>query len=391
MDGPLARYRAMLGAGELRTDPAQAMAIEKLESLHKALASFNPSQGAGGWLARFGFGQRSAARLQWTPGDCESNVPKQGLYLYGDVGRGKSMLMDLFFAGAPVEAKRRVHFHAFMRDVHAEMNRWRQDNGRGDGDPIPHLAKSIAAQSWLLCFDELQVSDIADAMILGRLFQCLFSEGVVVVTTSNRPPDDLYKYGLQRDRFLPFIAVIKETLDILELNSEGDYRLGRKTGMQVYYTPLTGQSETALAHCFGRLTAGQTPRVERIEVPGRQWNVPRAADGVAWFGFDELCRAHLGATDYLALATLYHTVILSDIPVLSPADRDAAKRFVTLVDALYEHKVTLICSAAASPQALYQTGDGAFEFHRTVSRLMEMQSEEYLRHRHLTHQLIESP
>jgi cell division protein ZapE len=381
MDGPLAKYRALLAGGDLRPDPAQAMAVEKLESLCHAVAAFDPAQGSTGWLARFGFGQRSARRLSWTPGDCESAAPKQGLYLFGDVGRGKSMLMDLFFAAVPVARKRRVHFHAFMQEMHGKIHDWRSRNGAGD--PIPPLARDIARDSWLLCFDELQVTDIADAMILGRLFEALFSEGVVVVTTSNRPPADLYKYGLQRERFLPFIGLLQERLDVLELTSAGDYRLGRKAGMLVYHWPLNGQSETALAHCFDRLTAGRTPRVETITVTGRQWSVPRAADGVAWFDFDELCRAHLAAGDYLALASLYHTVILSDIPVLSPADRDAAKRFVTLIDALYEHRVTLVCSAAAAPQGLYQTGDGAFEFQRTVSRLMEMQSDAYLQHRHL--------
>jgi cell division protein ZapE len=323
-------------------------------------------------------------RLQWTPGDCESCEPKQGLYICGDVGRGKSMLMDLFFVSAPVVAKRRVHFHAFMQEIHGEIDQWRKDENRKNDDLIVHLARTIVKRSWLLCFDELQVSDIGDAMILGRLFQALFAEGVVAVITSNRPPDELYQYGLQRERFLPFIALIKQDLDVLELNSEGDYRQGLKKGMQVYHTPLNGTADGALAQCFDRLTGGKVPRADQIHVQGRHVTVPRSADGVAWFTFDELCRATLGAADYLALATLYHTVILSDVPVLSPDDRDAAKRFVTLIDALYEHKVTLICSAAALPQALYEAGDGSFEFHRTASRLMEMQSEEYLGHRHLT-------
>ncbi len=384
MNGPLDKYRALLAEGRLAPDVAQAVAVEKLESLHNALTTYHPSQGASGWLGRFGFGQRSAPRLQWTPGDCEHCEPKQGLYICGDVGRGKSMLMDLFFASVPVEAKRRVHFHAFMQEIHQEIHRWRARQDGKEDDLIGHLARTIAKRSWLLCFDELQVTDIADAMILGRLFQALFAEGVVVVVTSNRRPDDLYQYGLQRERFLPFIALIKQHLDLLELNSEGDYRLGRKQGMPVYYTPLNGAADGLLVRCFDRLTGGKTPRAEQIHVQGRQWTVPRSADGVAWFTFDELCRATLGAADYLALATLYHTVILSGVPQLSPADRDAAKRFVTLIDALYEHKVTLICSAAASPQELYQAGDGSFEFHRTASRLMEMQSETYLRHRHLT-------
>jgi cell division protein ZapE len=384
MTGPLAAYRDHLTNGTLRPDVAQSLAVEKFESLHHALASYRPSTGENGWLARFGLGQRSPQHLQWRTGDCDTAVPKQGLYIFGDVGRGKSMLMDLFFLTAPVVAKSRVHFHEFMRDVHAGIHSYRQDKANRDSDPIPKLARDIAARSWLLCFDELQVSDIGDAMILGRLFQALFDLGVVVVTTSNRHPDDLYKDGLQRERFLPFIGEIKRRLDVLELNSEQDYRLGRKKGMTVYYSPLVAEAEAELARCFDRLTGGLPAQEDEIIVHGRSWRVPRAADGVAWFSFDELCRQALGASDYLELATLYHTVILSDVPVLSPANRDAAKRFVTLIDALYEHKVTFLCAAEAPPQTLYPSGDGSFEFQRTVSRLMEMQSEEYLGRPHLT-------
>ncbi len=386
MNGPLAKYRDLLAKGALRPDPAQAIAIEKLESLNNALANYRPVQGEQGWLARFGFGHRSPRRLHWSPGDCESTEFKQGLYIYGEVGRGKSMLMDLFFSSAPVEAKQRIHFHEFMRDVHAGVHHWRRDKSRKESDPIPDLARGIARRSWLLCFDELQVTDIGDAMILGRLFQELFALGVVVVTTSNRPPDDLYKDGLQRDRFTPFIALIKQRLDLLELDSGRDYRLGRKKGMQVYYLPSESANDNGgpLAQCFHRLTGGLPPAAEQIHVLGRSWTVPRSADGVAWFGFDDLCCSALGPTDYLELATLYHTVIVSGVPALSPANRDAAKRFVTLIDALYEHKVTFICSADVPPQMLYASGDGSFEFHRTVSRLMEMQSEEYLLQSHLT-------
>jgi cell division protein ZapE len=383
--GPLAAYRAALADGSIRPDVAQAMAVEKFESLHKALSSYRPSQGESGWLARFGFGQKAPTPLQWTAGDLSNlSSPKQGLYIYGDVGRGKSMLMDLFFATAPVEAKLRVHFHEFMRDVHSGIHRWRKDKTAKESDPIPPLAREIAKRSWLLCFDELQVSDIGDAMILGRLFDQLFSLGVVVVTTSNRHPDDLYKDGLQRERFLPFIAEIKQRLDVLELDSERDYRLGRKKGMHVFHSPLGPDADAELVRCFARLTGGVPTGEEEIHVNGRILVVPKAADGVAWFHFDDLCRKALGASDYLELATLYHTVILTGIPTLSPANRDAAKRFVTLIDALYEHKVTFVCSAAAPPQTLYPSGDGAFEFQRTVSRLMEMQSAEYLGLEHLT-------
>jgi cell division protein ZapE len=384
MTGPLAAYRARLADGSLRRDVAQAMAVEKFESLYKALTNYRPVTGEKGWLARFGFGQRSPRQLQWNAGDSDAAEPKQGLYICGDVGRGKSMLMDLFFSTAPVEAKRRVHFHEFMQQVHAELHRWRQDKTAKESDPMPRLAREIAARAWLLCFDELQVTDIGDAMILGRLFQLLLEQGVVMIITSNRGPDDLYKDGLQRDRFLPFIGLIKARLDVLELNSERDYRLGRKKGMKVYYCPSGAEAETALAGCFGMLAGGLAAHRDEIHVLGRRLVVPKAAAGVAWFSFDELCRAALGAPDYLALATLFHTVIVSGIPTLSPANRDAAKRFVTLIDALYEHRVTFLCSAEAPPEALYAAGDGSFEFHRTVSRLIEMQSIEYLDREHLT-------
>jgi len=386
MTGPLAAYRAQLAAGTIRPDVAQAMAVEKFESLYKALANYRPIQGESGWLARFGFGPKTTTvePLKWVSGDCDASLHKQGLYIFGEVGRGKSMLMDLFFNSAPVTAKARVHFHEFMRDIHGQIHAWRQDKARKGSDPIPELARAIAARSWLLCFDELQVSDIGDAMILGRLFKELFALGAVVVTTSNRHPDDLYKDGLQRERFLPFIGEIKARLDVLELNSDRDYRLGRKKGMQVYYSPRGPEAEAELNRCFARLTNGQLAEEEQIHLLGRQWTVPKSADGVAWFTFDQLCKQALGASDYLALATLYHTVMISDVPLLSPANRDAAKRFVTLIDALYEHKVTFLCSADAQPQSLYPSGDGSFEFQRTVSRLMEMQSAEYLGREHLT-------
>jgi len=380
----LEQYRDLLSQGKIKPDSAQALAVEKLASLAKALAAYHPEQGEQGWLARFGFGTRSPKTLQWRPGDAEADgVAKQGLYIFGDVGRGKSMLMDLFFAAVPVEKKRRVHFHAFMQEVHAAIFAWQRDNSDGDRESvIPDIAREIAHKNWLLCFDELQVTDIADAMILGRLFDALFQLGVVVVTTSNRAPDDLYKDGLQRDRFLPFIKEIKQRLDLLQLDSSRDYRLGRKKGMQVYFAPLDG-SRQKLDAAFTQLTGGKPGKPEAMVVLGRQWTVPAAADGVARFTFAELCGGFFGPADYLALATLYHTLILDEVPLLSPANRDSAKRFVTLIDALYEHKVTFLCSAQAPPESLYPTGDGSFEFHRTVSRLMEMQSVDYLTQSHL--------
>jgi cell division protein ZapE len=382
MSGPLAAYRALLASGALHADPVQGMAVAKLESLAKAVAAYQPNQGQGGWLSRFGFGNHGR-QLSWFADDGMEGFGKQGLYLYGDVGKGKSMLMDLFFDSVAVESKRRVHFHEFMRDTQIRLNVLRQDKSVKDPDPIPRLARDIVQESWLLCFDELQVTDIGDAMILGRLFQSLFDNGVVLMITSNRPPDDLYKDGLQRDRFLPFIALIKEKLDVLELAAERDYRLGRDRDATVYYAPATPAIEATLRSQFLSLNGGKSPVPDTIHVFGRTFPVPRSGDGIAWFQFDELCRSAVGPSDYLALASHYHTVMLSGIPILTPAERDAAKRFVTLIDALYEHNVHFICSAAEPPERLYPAGDGSFEFHRTVSRLMEMQSPEYLAQQHL--------
>ncbi len=267
--------------------------------------------------------------------------------------------------------------------MHAQLHEWRTQ-GQESKEPLTRLARQIAGETWLLCFDELQVLDIVDAMILSRLFGELLEQGVIVVATSNRPPDDLYKDGLQRERFLPFIDLIKEKLDVLELISARDYRLGRKYGMKVYYTPLGPESAAELDACFSRLTGGRTGKPDSVLVQGRTIPVPKTADGVARFSFDDLCAHPLGATDYLTIASLYHAVIINDIPCLGPHNRDRAKRFVTLIDALYEHKVMLVCSAEAPPEKLYPTGDGSFEFQRTVSRLMEMQAEDYLALQHVS-------
>lgn len=370
-DGPLSRYRVLQRTGALAHDAAQELAAEKLQSLHKALRHYLPSEKASGWRERLGLTRRR-----------EMDAP-QGLYIFGPVGRGKSMLMDLFFATAPIARKRRVHFHAFMIEVQETLHRWRQEKA-GPDDVIAALADKVADQATLLCFDEFHVSNIADAMILGRLFEALFDRGVVVVATSNYEPDDLYKDGLQRDRFLPFIALIKEKLDVLELDAERDYRLQRIKDMRLYFHPLGELAGRHMTESFARLTGGAEPRPDRLIVQERRLEVPRQAEGVAWFDFEELCGRPLGAADYLAIATHFNTVLIDGVPILSPDHRDQARRFVTLIDELYEHRVNVVIAAAAAPERLYPSGDGAFDFERTVSRLNEMQSVDYLTRPHLT-------
>jgi cell division protein ZapE len=370
--GPLAAYRRRRQRGELAADPAQAIAVEKLQSLHNALRRYRPAAERG-WLDRLGLAQLGLGRPRTSP--------PMGLYLYGSVGRGKSMLMDLFFAGAPVEAKRRVHFNAFMLEVHEALHRRRQAGE--DGDPIPPLAADLARRAWLLCFDEFQVTNIADAMLLGRLFGALFELGVVVVATSNTAPDDLYAGGLQRELFVPFIALLKEKLDLLQLDGETDHRRARLQGMRVYHTPLGPAADRALAEAFAHLTDGAPGAPDTLVVQGRTLAIPRAARGIACFAFDALCRTPLGAADYLAIAAHYTCVILADVPRLRPEERDVARRFMLLIDALYEHRAQLICSADGAPDELYPSGDAAVEFRRTASRLIEMQSAAYLARPHL--------
>ncbi|HUB97918.1 MAG TPA: cell division protein ZapE [Stellaceae bacterium] len=360
-DGPLARYRARQAAGQLLHDPAQALAAEKLQSLARALADYHPSQGEGGWLVRFGL----AAAPQ---------PPPSGLYIFGKVGRGKSMLMDLFFDSAPVALKRRVHFYEFMQEVHARIHGRRAEKG----DPIAPVAQAIAAEATLLCFDEFMVTNIADAMILGRLFQGLFDARAVIVATSNRAPDELYENGLNRDRFLPFIALLKERLDVIELEGARDHRLERFIGRKVYFTPDDAAARAALAQAFADLTDNAAAPPTILTVQGRSLTVPRAAKGVAWFGFDALCAAALGPADYLALCRNFRTFVVAGIPRLGPDQRNEARRLNMFVDTLYEAHGNLIASAAAPPAELYLDGDGAFEFQRTASRLIEMQSATYI-------------
>jgi cell division protein ZapE len=362
--GVRAAYDALVAAGELRPDAAQAAVADRLQALAVALES--PAEKPG-FFARLG-------------GAKPAPVPR-GLYIWGGVGRGKSMLMDLFFGTVNVNPKRRVHFHEFMLEIHAALHAERQ---KGGADPIPAVAADVAASARLLAFDEMQVKDIADAAIVSRLFTALFAAGVTVVTTSNRVPEDLYKDGLNRQLFTPFIGLLRQYCDVITLDGPTDYRLARLGGAATWHTPNGGQATAALSATFFRMT--DYPVEDRARVPtetlavpgGRTLFVPKSLKGVAVFSFARLCRKPLGAADYLAIARHFHTVFLVGIPVMGPENRNEAARFVTLIDALYEYKVKLLASADAAPEQLYPAGDGAFEFERTVSRLMEMQSANYM-------------
>lgn len=364
--GPLSAYREKIARGEIAEDAAQALVASRLQHLAEELGNWRPGQKAGPF-SRFGFGRPV--------------TPPEGLYIWGGVGRGKSMLMDLFFDTVAITPKRRVHFHAFMQETHERIFDWRQKEKAGKvkgSDPIPPVADMIAKEAALLCFDEFQVHDIADASILGRLFEHLFERGVVVVATSNRAPDGLYEGGLNRHRFLPFIDLVKTKMDVLHLDSATDYRLDRLKGLPVYHVPLGPQADAALDDAFEKLTDSTHGEPMTLSLKGRAVEVPEARHGVARFSFSDLCARPLGAADYLKIAQTFHTVIIRDVPLMGPERRNEAKRFVTLIDALYEAKTKLILSAEAPPEALYPAGDGAFEFERTVSRLMEMQSADYI-------------
>ena len=368
---PLDAYQALIDTGEIKPDPVQASAMARLQKLAETLSEYSQQMGKTGWRARLSF--RGGKK-----------EPPRGLYFWGGVGRGKTMLMDLFFAHCMVdeEEKKHVHFHAFMQEVHKRLHTFREAQKAGkvpEGrDPVEALSKVIVDRAWLLCFDEFHVTDIADAMILGRLFEALFERGIVVVATSNRHPSDLYKDGLQRERFLPFIDVFLEKMEAVELDNGTDYRLERLQSMDVFMTPNGADTSTKLERAFDELSIGMPSQPRKLQVNGREVDVPRAAEGVAYVNFIDLCGQPLGPGDYLAFAEYFHTLVLADIPLMGPAKRDQAKRFVTLIDALYDAKVKLVCSAEAGPTKLYTEGDGAFEFERTTSRLIEMQSPEYM-------------
>jgi cell division protein ZapE len=366
-------YRRKAEAGLIQFDPAQEAAAEILAVLARRLEGWSPKKPLFSLFAR-------------------PEPAPRGLWLWGGVGRGKSMLMDLFFEVAPVGAKRRVHFHEFMQEVHAGIASWRamelrarrthpDVDPKAPDDPVHPLAARIAREAWLLCFDEFQVTDIADAMILGRLFEELFARKVVMVATSNRHPSELYRNGLNRQRFEPFIARLLQELDLHALDGPRDYRLARLEQEPVYHAPLGGAASAALDRAWDRMTQGAQPRPVILPVQGRELRVERAAAGCARFTFEELCARPLGAADYLAIARRFDTVLLEGVPRLSPAVRDQAARFRNLVDALYETRTKLILSAEAEPDRLYTEGTQAFEFERTASRLYEMRSHTYLAQR----------
>ncbi len=369
--GPAANLAARRVAGQVQADPVQERIVARLQAVHDQLAAMAPAPARQGFWARLGFG--SSEKPATGP---------HGLYIWGPVGRGKSMLMDLFFDDAPVAKKRRVHFHEFMLEVHERLHRRREElSAKGappEADTIVPIARAIAQETRLLCFDEFQVTNIADAMILGRLFETLFEEGLTVIATSNRAPDDLYKNGLQRERFLPFIALLKQRLEILELGGGRDYRMDRIRELNVYLTPLGAWAAAKLDEAFRTLSGGADGEPRVLRTQGRDVPVPRAVPGVAMAHYTDWCSRPMGAADFLCIADHFHTVILAEIPKMGPDSRDKAARFVTMIDSFYERKVKFICSAAASPDKLYTEGEGAFEFERTVSRLMEMQSPEYL-------------
>jgi cell division protein ZapE len=367
-------YAASVAAGRLEYDGGQRVIVEKLARLEARIAErrLAHKSSALGWL----FASRERAL-----------APIKGLYLYGDVGRGKTMLMDFFFENSPVERKRRAHFHEFMLDVHERIYTVRQRMKLGEhagADPIKLIAEQLAEEAWLLCFDEFHVTDIADAMILGRLFTQLFEHGIVMVATSNVPPEELYKDGLNRALFVPFIELLQARMEVVRLDARTDFRLEKLGGQPVWYVPADAAADASLDNAWQRLTGGEQGAAQELPLKGRSIRVPRAFRGVARFSFHDLCEQPLAAADYLRIAREYHTVILDRIPVMTYDNRNAAKRFIILIDTLYDMNLKLIASAAAEPDALYCADEGfeALEFKRTASRLIEMRSQDYLARPH---------
>jgi cell division protein ZapE len=364
------QYQLLVSTGEIEADAAQAAAADAFSALEMRLANYRPVAGKKGLLGRL-------------LGNGKQTDPIRGLYVHGEVGRGKTMLMDLFFHASPVRHKRRAHFHEFMADVHERIHDFRKKIAGGvvaDSDPVALTARTIFDEAWLLCFDEFHVTDIADAMILGRLFTKLFELGTVVVATSNVAPDDLYKGGLNRGLFLPFIKLLQERMDVLWLDARTDFRLEKLAGVTMWHVPADKAADAALDKAWQKLTGGAPAKAHDLIVKGRKLRVPRAAHGVARFTFKELCETPLGASDYLRIAHDFHTLVLDRVPVMQYEQRNAAKRFITLIDTLYDNCVKLVASADADPISLYRATEGVEmnEFKRTSSRLIEMGSESYL-------------
>jgi cell division protein ZapE len=363
-------YAAAIAAGKIESDAAQLAVVNRLARLEQRIAHRRLS--------------RKSSSLGWLFGNRESrDEPIKGLYLHGDVGRGKTMLMDLFFEASPVARKRRAHFHEFMSDVHERVHAFRQKIKAGeivDEDPIRLTATELAEEAWLLCFDEFHVTDIADAMILGRLFERMFDHGVVLVATSNVAPEQLYKDGLNRALFVPFIHMIEEHLDVVRLEARTDFRMEKLGRLPVWYVPADAKADAALDEAWRRLAGGHNGTALDLAVKGRTLHIPRTAMGAARFSFRDLCEAPLAAVDYLRVAREFHTLVVDHIPVMTYDSRNAAKRFIILIDTLYDHGVKFIASAAAEPDALYRADEGfeAQEFKRTASRLIEMRSQGYL-------------
>jgi cell division protein ZapE len=359
----------LVASGEIEADPAQRLLADRLDRLDKQLSttSLASKQSALGWL----FGKAKPAE------------PPRGVYIHGEVGRGKTMIMDMFYRQSSVSSKRRVHFHAFMAEVHERIGAHRaavkEGSARGD-DPMPPVAADIAASARLLCFDEFSVTDVADALILSRLFKAMFEAGVVLVATSNVAPDDLYRDGLNRGLFLPFVDELKRHVDVIRLDAAEDYRLAAIGEDNLYLTPLDEETDARLDAVWTALLAGQKPAPASLSVKGRTVRVPLAGNGAARFSFDDLLKRPLGAQDYLALARRFHTLVLDRVPVMAEAERNEAKRFITLVDTLYDAGRRIVISAEAPVGELYRgvSGTEAFEFARTVSRLTEMRSADYL-------------
>jgi cell division protein ZapE len=362
-------YETLVATRKIGRDPAQERLLARYSALEERLAAHRTARRSLNPLTRL------FAR--------DSNDPVKGLYVHGDVGRGKTMMMDLFFAASPVVRKRRVHFHEFMTDVHERARFFREQLKLGkiaDDDPVRLTAAALAEESWLLCFDEFHVTDIADAMILGRLFARMFELGVVVVATSNVEPENLYSGGLNRSLFMPFIAMIEKHMEVLRLDARTDFRLEKLAGRTVWHVPADDAASDALDEAWMRLVGSASGVPQMLEVKGRTVRVPRAAMGVARFFFHDICEQPLAAADYLRIAHEYHTIIIDRIPAMAFEQRNAAKRFIILIDTLYDHAVKLIASAEAEPDALYRADQGyeSMEFGRTASRLIEMRSDAYL-------------